>query len=123
MRRASTRHFRRVSLPEFCRGADLIRVSSTPALQRCKASRQVGDRWVSKIKFDGYRVQAHFAQGRAIMFTRGGYDWAQDFSSLAAALTALSVNGIVLDTEAIPQNEKGVAGFGLLQDDLAVTAA
>ena len=52
------------------------------------------------------------------MFTRGGYDWAQHFSSLAAALTALPVNGIVLDAEAIPQNEKGIAGFGLLQDDL-----
>jgi uncharacterized protein (DUF433 family) len=28
------------------------------------------------------------------------------------------VNRIVLDAEAIPQNEKGIAGFGLLQDDL-----
>jgi bifunctional non-homologous end joining protein LigD len=69
---------------------------------------------VSKIKFNGYRVQTHFAQGRALLFTRGGYDWAQHFSSFAAALTALPVSRIVLDAEAIPQNEKGIAGFGLL---------
>jgi bifunctional non-homologous end joining protein LigD len=78
-----------------------------------------GDRWLSEIKHDGYRVQAHLEAGRPKLFTRRGNDWTPRFAALASALTDLPANNIVLDGEVIVQGETGVADFDALQADLA----
>jgi bifunctional non-homologous end joining protein LigD len=87
-----------------------------PKLRRTPPS---GDRWVSEIKHDGYRVQAQLEAGRPRLFTRRGYDWTPRFAALASALTDLPANNIVLDGEVIVQGETGVADFDALQADLA----
>ena len=35
----------------------------------------VGPQWVHEIKWDGYRVSAYVAAGRATIRTRNGHDW------------------------------------------------
>src|SRR5437016_3011488 len=57
-----------------------------PCLPTLKDAPPGGRQWVHEIKFDGYRVQAHLAEGQARLFTRNGYDWTPRFARLAAAL-------------------------------------
>jgi DNA polymerase-1 len=73
---------------------------------------------VHEIKFDGYRVQAHLADGEARLFTRNGYDWTARFARIAAALRKLPVHKIVLDGEVVVQSTTGASDFGALVDDL-----
>jgi hypothetical protein len=40
-----------------------------------------GDQWVHEIKHDGYRVQIHLRDGTATVFTRRGYDAAQQIEA------------------------------------------
>lgn len=42
-----------------------------------------GERWIHKIKFDGYRVQLHIANDAIKVFTRRGNDWTQRFKKVA----------------------------------------
>ncbi len=90
-----------------------------PCEPRLRRSPPTGERWLSEIKHDGYRVQAQLEGGRARLFTRRGYDWTPRFAALASALTDLPANNLVLDGEVIVQGEAGVADFDALQADLA----
>ncbi len=90
-----------------------------PCEPKLKRTPPTGERWLSEIKHDGYRVQAHLDGGRARLFTRRGYDWTPRFAALAGALTEVPANSLVLDGEVIVQGETGVADFDALQADLA----
>jgi bifunctional non-homologous end joining protein LigD len=90
-----------------------------PCEPRLRRTPPTGDRWISEIKHDGYRVQAHLDVGRARLFTRRGYDWTNRFAALASALTDLPANNLILDGEVVVQGETGVPDFDALQDDLA----
>ncbi len=87
-----------------------------PCEPRLRRSPPTGERWLSEIKHDGYRVQAQLEGGRARLFTRRG---TPRFAALASALTDLPANNLVLDGEVIVQGETGVADFDALQADLA----
>jgi hypothetical protein len=78
-------------------------VPCEPKLRRIPPT---GDRWLSEIKHDGYRVQAQLEGGRPRLFTRRGYDWTPRFAALAVAMTDLA-NDLVLDGEVIGQGETG----------------
>jgi bifunctional non-homologous end joining protein LigD len=70
-----------------------------------------GDVWLHEVKHDGYRAQAHFHHGAAAVFTRRGSDWATRMPTIAASLTALPVNNIILDGELVAVDAKGQAVF------------
>src|SRR3954452_23747603 len=89
-----------------------------PCLPTLKDAPPAGRQWVHEIKFDGYRVQAHLADGRARLFTRNGYDWTPRFARLAAGVRKLPVNKIVLDGEVVVQNMSGASDFHALVEDL-----
>lgn len=74
--------------------------------------------WLHEIKFDGYRIQAHINQGRAILYTRGGLDWTKRFSPIAQTLLQLPVGRAILDGEVIVDLD-GRPNFSALQADLA----
>lgn len=75
--------------------------------------------WIHEIKHDGYRVQAHVVGGRAILYTRRGYDWSQRFSSIAEDLKQLPMRELILDGEVVIPDERGISDFHALQNDLA----
>ena len=102
---------RKVSLPDFVE----------PCLATLEAKPPKGRGWVHEIKFDGYRVQAQLAEGRARLFTRNGYDWTPRFARIAAALRMLPVNKIVLDGEVVVFKD-GLPNFGALQNAIDGTA-
>lgn len=89
-----------------------------PQLATLKAKAPVGDKWLHEIKFDGYRVQAHVAMGRATLFTRNGHDWTNRFSSIAKALKLATV-AAVFDGEVVVEKD-GRPNFSELQAALAV---
>ena len=78
----------------------------------------VGPQWVHEIKWDGYRVSAYVADGRATIRTRNGHDWTARFPAIARAAAALKVRSAVIDGEAVILDERGRSSFAELQADL-----
>jgi len=60
-----------------------------PCLATLKTQPPAGARWVHEVKLDGYRAQACFHDGRAIVYSRGGHDWTERLQPIAAALANL----------------------------------
>jgi bifunctional non-homologous end joining protein LigD len=70
-----------------------------------------GDDWLHEIKHDGYRAQAQYCHGTARIFTRRGNDWAARMPTIAASVSALPVNNVILDGEIVAVDAKGQAVF------------
>jgi bifunctional non-homologous end joining protein LigD len=65
------------------------------------------------LKHDGWRIIARVDDGRARIWSRHGLDWTKAFSSVAAGLVGIGRN-LVLDGEAVCQNEDGSSDFHAL---------
>src|SRR5690606_20141270 len=71
-----------------------------PQLATLVASPPTGESWLHEIKFDGYRIQAHIADGTVTFYSRGGLDWTDKFGDqIISDLLALGVTSAVLDGE------------------------
>jgi bifunctional non-homologous end joining protein LigD len=77
-----------------------------------------GDRWLHEIKFDGYRVQPHIANGDIKVFTRRGNDWTKRFRKIAGDLYLVSANSAVIDGEVVVPAADGTTDFSVLQNEL-----
>jgi bifunctional non-homologous end joining protein LigD len=77
-----------------------------------------GDKWVSEIKLDGYRLIAWIKNGTVTLTTRRGQDWTGKFPSLARELSRLPVGNAILDGEVVVLNADGTADFQKLQNIL-----
>ncbi|MBI2520931.1 MAG: DNA ligase D [Bdellovibrio sp.] len=77
-------------------------------------------KWMHEIKFDGYRLQVHFRQGKVKLFTRGGHDWSDQFPSLTRAFSSFKAKSAILDGEAVVMDEGGRSSFGALQNALSL---
>ncbi|MEP6872802.1 MAG: DNA ligase D [Burkholderiales bacterium] len=71
--------------------------------------------WVYEIKFDGYRIMARIARGKASLFTRGGHDWSDKMPQLVEELQHLGVESAWLDGEIVVFDEAGLPSFNRLQ--------
>jgi bifunctional non-homologous end joining protein LigD len=82
----------------------------------CKSALQppAGDEWLYEMKYDGYRLQAAVADGKAVIRTRKGLDWTDRFPTIADAIGRLSVRSAVIDGEAVVLDRNGVADFPAL---------
>jgi bifunctional non-homologous end joining protein LigD len=76
-----------------------------------------GAQWVHEVKFDGYRMQALLANGKARLLTRKALDWTDKFKPVASALAKLDADGAVIDGEVVVEKD-GVSDFSSLQDAL-----
>jgi bifunctional non-homologous end joining protein LigD len=74
-----------------------------------------GERWLHEIKWDGYRLIARVENGRAKILTRRGHDWTARFPTIAKAIAALPVTSVMLDGEAVVEDERGIPSFSALQ--------
>lgn len=92
----------------------------SPALATLRAAAPTGSRWLHEIKFDGYRLQAHVAGGKARLLTRSGLDWTEKFgAAVPAALAALPAGTAILDGELVVEAAGGASDFSALQADLS----
>jgi bifunctional non-homologous end joining protein LigD len=77
-----------------------------------------GGGWVYEIKADGYRAQLHLHDGDAKAYSRRGYDWSEQFSSIVAAAQKLKANSAVIDGEAVVYGHSGLPDFQQLRREL-----
>jgi len=87
-----------------------------PQLATLAAEPPADGDWVVETKFDGYRLLARLARGRAQLFTRNGHDWTARLQPLADELAQLGIARAWLDGEIVVMNEHGVPDFSRLQD-------
>lgn len=72
-------------------------------------------KWVYEIKFDGYRVMARIANGKAMLITRGGHDWSPKMPQLVKELEELGIKSAWLDGEIVVLDDTGLPNFNALQ--------
>jgi len=89
-----------------------------PALATRRDEAPVGEKWVHEVKYDGWRVQAHLNGGEVTLFTRRGHNWTKQFYSVAADVTRLPANKLILDGEVVATDAKGMPSYGALTEDL-----
>jgi hypothetical protein len=63
------------------------------------------------VKFDGYRVQAHKARSRAVIYSRNGHDFTERLPSIAQLLHELPAKAAVLDGEIVASDADGRPNF------------
>jgi bifunctional non-homologous end joining protein LigD len=74
-------------LPDFIEPALASAIEKVPS----------GKRWIHEIKFDGYRVQIHVANGALKIFTRRGHDWTKRFRKVAADAWHIRAGSAIID--------------------------
>jgi DNA ligase D-like protein (predicted ligase) len=78
-----------------------------------------GDEWLHEIKYDGYRTQIVLDGAGARGFTRRGFDWSDRYRGLLAAAGELRCSSVVLDGEAIVQDQHGRSDFNQFAEAMA----
>ena len=86
-----------------------------PQLARLQADVPGGDTWLHEAKWDGYRLIAQIAKGKARVWSRNEIEWTTRVPEIVAAIEALDLDEAVLDGEL-------VAGAGR-QEDFALLQA
>jgi bifunctional non-homologous end joining protein LigD len=76
------------------------------------------DGWVYEIKADGYRAQLHLHHRDALVYSRTGLDWTDQFSSIAASANHLKANSVIIDDEAVVYGKGGLPDFQQLRREL-----
>ena len=74
-----------------------------------------GPGWIYEIKHDGFRILAERDAKGVTLHTRRGYDFADRFPLIVAAVAKLPVRSCLIDGEAIVCDANGLAVFDLLR--------
>src|SRR4051794_10605184 len=77
-----------------------------------------GADWVYEIKADGYRAQLHLEDREVKVYSRAGYDWTEQFSSIAASADQLKAESAIIDGEAVVYGAGGLPDFQQLRREL-----
>jgi bifunctional non-homologous end joining protein LigD len=72
-----------------------------PQLSTLRATAPADNKYIHEIKFDGYRIQAHFRGGLATIYTRSGLNWTKRFPTVVHAMGHLPATEIILDGEVV----------------------
>ena len=83
----------------------------------------VGSDWVYEIKTDGYRAQVHIRDAKVTVYSRRGYDWTQQFGTIATAAAKLKVRDAIIDGEATVLGDTGLPDFQALRRELGSPAS
>lgn len=86
-----------------------------PALARLVDEVPHGEGWLFEVKLDGYRTIASVSGADVRLFTRSGLDWTERYGSIARALAALDLDGVLLDGEVVSVDTEGRTDFSTLQ--------
>jgi bifunctional non-homologous end joining protein LigD len=90
--------------------------SLSPQLATLAKTPPAGDGWSVEAKFDGYRLLARIAHGKARLFTRNGNDWTDKLRAVAQAVESLGLDEAWLDGEIVVLTEAGGQDFNALQN-------
>jgi bifunctional non-homologous end joining protein LigD len=85
-----------------------------PCLATLREDVPASEKWVHKIKWDGYRLMVRIDHGQVTIPTRQGHDWTDRFPAIREAAKALPVRTVLLDGEAVVE-VNGIPHFSALQ--------
>lgn len=77
-----------------------------------------GEQWLHEVKWDGYRIAAAVAGGKARLWSRNALEWTGKIPEIAAAVEALGLDSAALDGELIA-GRGAREDFNLLQATLS----
>jgi bifunctional non-homologous end joining protein LigD len=86
-----------------------------PCLPRPAKEPPTGPGWIHEIKHDGFRILARRDANGVRLFTRNGYNFADRFPMIVAALKNLPVRSCFIDGEAIVVDKNGLSVFDLIR--------
>jgi bifunctional non-homologous end joining protein LigD len=95
-------------LPGFIEPARATSVEKVPG----------GERWIHEIKFDGYRIQLHIANGDIKIYTRRGNNWTNRFTKIAGEAYLINAGSAIIDGEIVVPALDGTTDFSVLQNEL-----
>jgi len=72
-----------------------------PQLAKLGDAPPQGEQWLHEIKWDGYRIVATVAKGRAKLWSRNALDWTNKVPEITGAIEALGLKSAALDGELI----------------------
>jgi ATP-dependent DNA ligase len=87
-----------------------------PQLAKLVEKAPDGPDWLHEIKFDGYRMHARLASGRAQILTRRGNDWTAKYPAIAKSIAGLPAQNAYLDGELCGVLPDGRTAFNLIQN-------
>lgn len=118
--------------PRRKRAAQKVDPAATPGARKAAPPRRLSPQlatlsetvpedagWLSEIKFDGYRMVAHVAQGKVSIFSRNGIDWSHKLPEIVAGLAQLPVADAWVDGEVVALTGEGHSSFSLLKNALS----
>ena len=94
-----------------------------PQLATLTSSVPLDAGWIAETKYDGYRLLARLAKGKARLFTRNGNDWTDRLGGLVTAVEALGIKTAWLDGEIVAMNDRGIPDFNRLQNAIHEAAS
>ena len=74
-----------------------------------------GSDWIHEVKHDGYRTLLVIERGKAVAYTRNGFDWSDRYPGIVSAAGKLRYRSAILDGEVVVQDENGVSDFESLR--------
>jgi bifunctional non-homologous end joining protein LigD len=77
-----------------------------------------GADWLHEIKHDGFRLMAWRDGGDVRLYTGGGYDCVDRYSTIAGAVRSLKVESCIIDGEVVVCDEAGRPSFEMLRSRL-----
>src|SRR5690554_3824451 len=89
-----------------------------PQLARLGETPPRGEQWLHELKWDGYRILATVAGGKARLWSRNALEWTDRLPEIGAAVERLGLKSAALDGELIA-GSGGTADFNLLQSTLS----
>jgi bifunctional non-homologous end joining protein LigD len=81
----------------------------------------IGDEWTYEVKWDGYRTLAVKNGARVTLWSRNLKDATMQYRSIAASLTKLNADSVLLDGEIVALDEHGRPSFQALHHQAAHT--
>ena len=73
-----------------------------------------GKGWCHEVKFDGYRLQLHKADGRSLILSKNGKDFTARFRDIARAVAELPCQTCIIDAEGCALDAEGRPDFRAL---------
>jgi bifunctional non-homologous end joining protein LigD len=116
--RGTERWARRAARLDGARAAGRPPGFRAPQLAKLQQHVPQGDAWLHEAKWDGYRLIAQIAKGRARLWSRNEIEWTAKAPEIVAALEALALDDAVLDGELVAAGGRQ-EDFGLLQATLS----
>ncbi|MET0505986.1 MAG: DNA ligase D [Luteibacter sp.] len=90
-----------------------------PQLARLREAPPQGEQWLHEVKWDGYRIVAGMAKGKAQLWSRNGLPWNERLPEIVQAVEGLGLDSVRLDGELIALDSEGRSDFNALQRTLS----